>query len=203
MVNKSLEQYLRAFSFDKPTRWAAWLTMAEFWFNTNFHTATKFIPFEALYGFPPPGMVDYILGTTRVEVVDTYLSHRVEVLKLLKQNLHVAQERMKLQADKHRVERSFAVGSWVYLRLQPYKQKSLDFKGFWKLSPRFYGPFRAIQQVGIVAYKLELPPKAKMLPISCVSCLKLKLGHNITPIPTLPPADCEGQLSPKLEAILQ
>ena len=114
-------------------------------------------------------MVDYILGTTRVEVVDTYLSHRVEVLKLLKQNLHVAQERMKLQADKHRVERSF----------------------------------RVFQQVGIVAYKLELPPKAKMLPLSRVSCLKLKLGHNITPIPTLPPADCEGQLSPKLEAILQ
>ena len=84
MVNRSLEQYLRAFSCDKPTKWAAWLTMAEFWFNTNFHTATKFTPFEALYGFPPPRMADYILGTTRVEAVDTYLSHRVEVLKLLK-----------------------------------------------------------------------------------------------------------------------
>ena len=90
VVNRSLEQYLRAFSYDKPTKWVAWLTMAEFWFNTNFHTATKFTPFEALYGFPPPRMVDYIPRTTRVEVVDTYLSHRVEVLKLLEQNLHVA-----------------------------------------------------------------------------------------------------------------
>lgn len=104
---------MRAFSCDKPTKWAAWLTMAEFWFNTNFHTATKFNPFKALYGFPPPRMADYISGITRVEAVDTYLSHRVEVLKLHKQNLHVAQERMKLQADKHRVERSFAVGSKV------------------------------------------------------------------------------------------
>ena len=90
VVNRNLEQYLRAFSYDKPTKWVAWLTMAEFWFNTNFHTATKFTPFEALYGFPPPRMVDYIPRTTRVEVVDTYLSHRVEVLKLLEQNLHVA-----------------------------------------------------------------------------------------------------------------
>ena len=28
VVNRSLEQYLRAFSCDKPTKWAAWLTMA-------------------------------------------------------------------------------------------------------------------------------------------------------------------------------
>lgn len=66
------------------------------------------------------------------------------------------------------------------LRLQPYKQKSLGFKGSWKLSPRFYGPFRVIQQVGTVAYKLELPPKAKMHHIFHVTCLKLKLGNNIT-----------------------
>lgn len=44
VVNKSLEQYLRAFSCDKPTKWAAWLTMAEYWFNTNFHAATMLPP---------------------------------------------------------------------------------------------------------------------------------------------------------------
>jgi hypothetical protein len=32
---------------------------------------------------------------------------------------------MKQQADKHRSERSFEVGDWVFLRLQPYKQMSL------------------------------------------------------------------------------
>ena len=79
----------------------------------------------------------------------------------------------------------------------------MGFKGSWKLSPRFYGTCRVIQQVGNVAYKLGLPPKAKMHPIFHVSCLKLKLGHNITPSPTLPPADYEGQLSLEPEAILQ
>ena len=38
-------------------------------------------------------------------------------MSLLKQNLLQAQERMKVQADKHRVERSFSEGDWVYLRL--------------------------------------------------------------------------------------
>jgi hypothetical protein len=32
---------------------------------------------------------------------------------------------MKQQADQHRSERSFEVGDWVFLRLQPYKQMSL------------------------------------------------------------------------------
>ena len=35
-------------------------------------------------------------------------------------------------------DRSFNVGDWVYLRLQPYMQKTLAYKGKWKLSPRFF-----------------------------------------------------------------
>jgi hypothetical protein len=37
----------------------------------------------------------------------------------------MAQNRVKQQADQHRSERSFEVGDWVFLRLQPYKQMSL------------------------------------------------------------------------------
>ena len=36
--------------------------------------------------------------------------------------LYVAQERMKWYVDKKRVDRTFAIRDWVYLRLQPYKQ---------------------------------------------------------------------------------
>jgi len=48
---------------------------------------------------------------------------------------------MKTQADKHRTERVFEEGDWVYLRLQPYRHKSLALRWNLKLSPRFYGPF--------------------------------------------------------------
>jgi ribosomal protein L21E len=43
----------------------------------------------------------------------------------MKQHLLRAQLRMKKQADKHRVERSFDVGDMVFLKLQPYVQTSL------------------------------------------------------------------------------
>jgi len=46
---------------------------------------------------------------------------------------------MKLQADKHRSEREFQPGDWVYLLLQPYRQKSMALRRTLKLAPRFYG----------------------------------------------------------------
>jgi hypothetical protein len=36
---------------------------------------------------------------------------------LIQQHLSRAQTRMKRQADKHRFERQFAIGDWVYLKL--------------------------------------------------------------------------------------
>ena len=61
VVNRSLEQYLRAFAGDKPRQWVEWLPLVEFLFNTNYHIATKFTPFEALYGFNA-WMIGFSLG---------------------------------------------------------------------------------------------------------------------------------------------
>ena len=70
VVNRSLEQYLKAFAGDKPRQWVERLPLAKFWFNTNYHTATKVTPFEALYGFQPPKLLDYIPGLTKAAAVD-------------------------------------------------------------------------------------------------------------------------------------
>ena len=82
VVNRSLEQYLRAFAADKPSQWVNWLPLAEYWFNTNYHTSTKTTPFEALYGYPPPRLLEYILGTTKVEASDDYLCTRQQALSI-------------------------------------------------------------------------------------------------------------------------
>ena len=194
IVNKSLEQYLRAFSSDRPHRWVEWLPLAEFWFNTSFHISLKLTPFEALYGFPPPKLQAYILGTTRVDALDTLLSQRQVMLDTLKGNLIVAQDRMKFYVDKHRQDRSFQVGDWVFLKLQPHRQKTLAYKGRWKLSPHYFGPFQVLQKIGTVSYKLALPPESKIHLVFHVSCLKLKLGQHVTPLPIFPPIDEEGHV---------
>jgi len=64
---------------------------------------------------------------------------------------------MKLYADKKRREVEFQPGDKVYLKIQPYRMKSLAKKINQKLSPRFYGPFEVLERIGQVAYKLQLP----------------------------------------------
>lgn len=109
---------------------------------------------------------------------------------------------MKLYADRKRTEREFEVGEWVYLRLQPYCQKSVAICNNLKLSPKFYGPFRVVQQVGLVAYRLDLPSTSRIHLVFHVFCLKKKLGANINPLPTLPPVSSQGGIMPEPESIV-
>lgn len=108
--------------------------------------------------------------------MDQTLRDRESLVRLLKENLLQAQNRMKNMADKHRSERSFEVGSWVFLRLQPFKQTSLALRVNRKLAPRFYRPYKVLQKAGQMAYKLELPTESRIHPVFHVSCLKKKLG---------------------------
>ena len=95
VVNKSLEHYLRSFAGDRPQEWVKWLPVCEFWFNTNYHTATRFTPFEALYGTPPPRLLDHVPGTSKVKAFDSHSRSRKQIISLLKQTLMLAQQIMK------------------------------------------------------------------------------------------------------------
>ena len=91
---------------------------------------------------------------------------------------------MKQQANQHCNERSFEVGDWVFLRLQPYKQMSLKkSKKDNKLSPKHYGNYKVLQKIGTMAYKLELPVSSRVHLVFHVSCLKKVIGNKI-PIQT-------------------
>jgi hypothetical protein len=88
--------------------------------------------------------------------VEDHIKHQQQVLQSLKDNLTMAHNCMKQQEDQHHSERSFEVGDWVFLRLQPYKQMSLNqAKKNNKLSPKYYGPYKVLQNIGTMEYKLE------------------------------------------------
>lgn len=86
---------------------------------------------------------------------------------------------MKNQADKNRLERSFTPGEMVYMKLQPYVQSSVAYRSNQKLAFKYYGPFKVLQKIGSVAYRLELPPDSKIHPVLHVSQLK----RYIAPLP--------------------
>ncbi|KAL0287774.1 UNVERIFIED_CONTAM: Retrovirus-related Pol polyprotein from transposon [Sesamum angustifolium] len=74
--------------------------------------------------------------------VEELIHERFNVLRLLKDNLHQAQQRMKLCANKRITEREFEVGDKVFLKLQPYRQTSVSLKEQLKLSAKYYDPTR-------------------------------------------------------------
>ncbi|CAL9248404.1 unnamed protein product, partial [Arabidopsis halleri] len=158
-TNKTLETYLRCMTSDAPSTWSKWLPLAEWWYNTTFHSAIKSTPFEIIYGQPPPLHLPYLPGESSSKVIDRSLQKREELITMLKFHMLRAQNRMKQSTDSHRSSREFKIGDYVYLKLQPYRQHSMkNLKVPHKLSPRFYGPFCVKDRVGKVAYKLSLPP---------------------------------------------
>lgn len=125
-------------------------------------------PFEAVYGRPPPSLLSYVTDTARVQNVEEELISRDRTLTILKDNL--------TRADRKRMERHFAMGDHVLLKLQPYRQASVRGALPQKLEPRYFGPYPIVSKIGSVAYKLLLPIEAKIHDVFHVSQLKSYRG---------------------------
>ncbi|KAD2805602.1 hypothetical protein E3N88_38979 [Mikania micrantha] len=176
VANRCLECYLRCMVMDRPHMWVKWVSLAEWWYNTTFHSSLGMTPFEALYGFPPPLHIPYLPKDSGDKEVDEVMKDREAATAVLKQSLLQAQNRMKQQADKRRTDREYEKGMWVYLKLQPYMQSSLRVHKHSKLTPKYFGPFLIIDKVGKVAYKFDLPDESQIHPVFHVSLLKPAVG---------------------------
>lgn len=153
----------------QPRSWAKWLPWAEYSYNMAPHTSTKLTPFKVVYGRDPPAILQMEKGQTVISSIEELLQERDAILDDLHFNLLRAQQRIKAYADvKHR-EEQFAVGDKVYLKVQPYRQRSLAVRPFEKLAAKYYGPFEIVQRVGMVAYKLQVPASSKIHPVFHVS----------------------------------
>ncbi|KAL8241556.1 hypothetical protein R6Q59_014910 [Mikania micrantha] len=198
VLNRCLESYLRCFAQEQPRKWSFFLPWAEYSYNTGFHSATGTTSFSAVYGRPPPPLIHYVVGETNNAELEQQLLDRYDMLMLLRENLMKAQERMHIQANTKRRDVSFAVGDYIFLRLQPYRQRSLSNRRYEKLSPKFFGPYQIKRVIGPVAYELDLPPTARIHHVFHVSLLKPARGvHPSNPPAPLPiTKDYELELSP-------
>ncbi|GKF01654.1 putative reverse transcriptase domain-containing protein, partial [Tanacetum coccineum] len=74
----------------------------------------------------------------------------------IKQRMQAARDRQKSYADLKRKPMEFQVGDKLMLKVSPWKGV-VRFGKRGKLNPIYVGPFKVLERIGSVAYKLELP----------------------------------------------
>ncbi|GJY20837.1 putative reverse transcriptase domain-containing protein [Tanacetum coccineum] len=150
-----LEDMLRACVIDFGKGWDRHLPLVEFSYNNSYHTSIKDAPFEALYGQKCRSPICW------AEVGDTQLTspeiahETTEKIIQIKKLIQAARDRQKIYADRRRKPLEFEVGDKVMLKVSPCKGV-IHFGKRGKLNPRYIGPFKILDKVGTLSYRLEL-----------------------------------------------
>ena len=98
---------------------------------------------------------------------------------LIRKRLLTAQSIQKNFANRRRRPLEFEVGDHVFLKVMP-KRGVVRFGKRVKLAPRYIGPFEVLERVGIVAYRLALPPSLS----SVHEVFHVSMLRKYTPNPT-------------------
>jgi hypothetical protein len=178
-THRSIEQILRAYVHPNHDDWSNWLPFVEFAYNSSIHSSTHQSPFYANYGFNPTTPAS-LLNPDPASSSSDFLENIEQVQTCIKRELELAKAQQAAQADKHRRPLSFSVGDRVRLStdyITLLNQPSA------KLRHRFLGPFKVLEVVSPVSYRLELPASMRVHPVFHVSRL-LPWIENPPDLPT-------------------
>ncbi|XP_071923075.1 uncharacterized protein [Coffea arabica] len=173
------------------------------WLGSAYHSSLSMTPFEALYGYKALPLPIGPYYDSIIPAATQALQERMRILACIKEHLLKAQQRTKYFVDRHRTERSFEVGDLVFLKLQPYRQQTIAIRKNLKLATKFYGPFEVEEKIGEIAYKLKLPPAAKIHQVFHVSLPKKRVGPPQQVSTTLPEFDLQDQYPLILEMVFK
>ncbi|GKA76447.1 putative reverse transcriptase domain-containing protein [Tanacetum coccineum] len=180
---QTLEDMLCACVIDFGNGWVNHFPLVEFSNNNSYHASIKATPFEALYGRKCRSPVCWAevgeVQLTGPEIVQETTGKIIQI----KQRMQAAHDRPKSYADLKRKPMDFQVGDKVLLKVSPWKGV-VRFGKWGKLNPRYVGPFKVLEKVREVAYKIKLPQElSRVHNTFYVSNLKKAPSHQTISLP--------------------
>ena len=159
-----LRQYVNPFHTD----WDEHLDMAEFAINDAWQESVQETPFMLNYGQHPLNFLS-LQTHSHVPAAAGFTENMRLGIERAQDCLQRAQQRQKTYADRGSRDVNYDVGADLMLNTKNVRYRSL---GTPKLMPRWVGPYKVLERVGKVAYRLALPVELKMHPVFHVSLLK-------------------------------
>nr|GEZ93619.1 putative reverse transcriptase domain-containing protein [Tanacetum cinerariifolium] len=152
---QTLKDMLCACAIDFRKGWVNHLPLVEFSYNNSYYATIKAAPFEALYGRKCCSPICWTeVGGAQI-LGPELIQETIEKIVHIKQRMQASRDRQKSYADLKRKPMEFQVGDKVMLKVSPWKWV-VRFGKRGKLNPRKVGPFKVLERIGDVAYKLDL-----------------------------------------------
>ncbi|KAA0056483.1 reverse transcriptase [Cucumis melo var. makuwa] len=139
-----------------PGSWDTHLPLMEFAYNNSYQSSIGMALYEAFYGRPCTTPICWNEVGERKLVGPELVQITTNNIKLIRENMRIAQDRQKSYADKRRRNLEFQVGDQFFLKLSTCRGV-IRFGRKGKLSPRYIGSYQITKRVGPAAYRLELP----------------------------------------------
>jgi hypothetical protein len=199
-ANRTVIEMLRAYVDPHQDNWDEFLVALEFAYNNSINATTGQTPFLLNTGQHPHTPLSLSVPPLHPppKPVARFLSEIREHLSRARSAILKSQETQAKYGNEKRRDVSFNKGDQVLLSSRKLKVPLAE-NAKLKLQPCFYGPFKVLQVVTPVTYKLELPASFKTHPVIHAKYLKEYVhGTEIFPdrpeyIPPPPPEVIEGE----------
>jgi hypothetical protein len=112
---------LRACALQHGSSWDKSLPYAEFSYNNSYEASPKMSPFKALYGRKCRTPLYWDQTGERQLFGPELIQEAGEQVRIIRENLRVAQTRQKSYADNRRRPLEFEEGDHVYLKVSPLR----------------------------------------------------------------------------------
>ena len=155
----------------------------EFSYNNSYQSSIGMAPYEALYGRRCRTSMCWTELHEHKIIGPDLVKDTKEKVWIIQQRLKYASDRQRSYANLKRKDIEYEIGDKVFLKVSQWK-KILRFGRKGKLSPRFIGPYKILERVGPVAYRLALLLElAKLHDVFHVSMLRRDCSDELHILP--------------------